>query len=86
MEELQKLLPLLSFLGTICTAITVAILIRASVDRITQDIVQLKKDFQDYKDETEKRHQDLRERLLKQEVTCTLLHKPPEHSSGEYRD
>ena len=84
MEEIQKLLPLLSFLGTICTAVTVAILLRASIDRIVVDIAQIKKDFQTYKDEASKELQDLRERVLVQETTCNLLHKPPEQSSGEH--
>ena len=80
MEELQKLLPLLSFLGTICTAITVAILLRASIDRITLDIVQLKSEYQEYKDVTQEKISDLEKRILVQETTCTLLHKVKEHS------
>jgi len=75
MEELQKLLPLLSFLGTICTAITVAILLRASIDRITLDIVQLKSEYQEYKDITQEKISDLEKRILVQETTCTLPHK-----------
>lgn len=74
MEEIQKLLPLLSFLGTICTAVTVAILLRASVERIVTDLNELKKTYQ-----------ELRERVLVQETTCNLLHKPPEQSSGEHQ-
>ena len=74
MDEIQKLLPLISFLSAMCTAVTVAILLKANIERIALDTKEMKEDWIAKHAELIKEVYNLRERLLKQETICDLHH------------